>query len=548
MEFGWAPDSLVTRLAYSETFDVFLQRMVAAWPQGPCSEQLQPYLGECQFVGKLENLRDDLENILDQAGEIYDKTILDLPPINETALMNIKRSAVASRETLEAVMASEKAFATRFGYEDIPQNLIANDTVAPIWPLMPLKAGKDIGRADEALVLGTSRISFDYRFASGALRPKVSLSRREQLAVIESLENVQVAGKRIAVIGNGDPYFAYLLKSRGAEVVDFITFSSELIPESVLDIVDIEINIIEVEKFLASEEIFYDFVLFSTMACLTPTFDVYLCLAASKVAQGGLFIFSCPIVYLPTAVKAAWETAEGVDCFYSYPYLQAVMRASGLSDFQVVSEFSLSPGDLLRPMVFATAKQYDLDPEEILGLALLKLEQTGSEPIEISSTIRNWLVQAPADLTAQPIDRLASPIRATIAKFHNILDYQVQRNRELEAGLSDRDTDLSQARKELVETRIDRDLARERVRQAEISRSTTEETIAKLIAATEQFRAGMADREDDLAATRNELAQTQVDRDLARDQLRQMQTELEKLKDVLHQYDVIDTTVAPPQV
>ena len=245
MEFGWLPDSFVTKRAYSESYELFLEKMLAAWPQGPCSEQVMRYADDCQFVGRLENLAGDLEHALDAAGETYDKAILATPPVNESAIQAIKDAAVAPLELLQRVMDAEGGFNARFGYDTIPESLVGKGMHTAIWPILPLKPQADLAAVSKAVAGQAAGAKFDYRFEQGEVSPKHGTDRREQLDMIAALSAVAVENKRVAVLGEGDPYFAHLLRARGAQVVDFITPSTSIYAQTVADIVDGDIRVMD---------------------------------------------------------------------------------------------------------------------------------------------------------------------------------------------------------------------------------------------------------------------------------------------------------------
>ena len=85
MEFGWS-DSELSRAASADDFPSFLRKLLRAYPNGPCTQTMKPYLDGCPFVGKLERIAEDLACALSGAGEVFEAKCLAAPPLNQSSI------------------------------------------------------------------------------------------------------------------------------------------------------------------------------------------------------------------------------------------------------------------------------------------------------------------------------------------------------------------------------------------------------------------------------------------------------------------------------
>jgi len=103
-------------------FCTFAWSVVRDYP-GWLSDTYARYAGQdgkgVRFVGKLEQLADDLVAALRLARERFDETMLrSVPPVNEaSALPGFRERCRYTRELAEAVCESEKEAMTLYGYE-----------------------------------------------------------------------------------------------------------------------------------------------------------------------------------------------------------------------------------------------------------------------------------------------------------------------------------------------------------------------------------------------------------------------------------------------
>lgn len=97
---------------HDENLDKFINNVLDAHPKGFVTELFQLYVGpeadQMTYVGKTENLLDDLKEILRLAGQPIHRPFDDLAPINNSSnLPEIAPRCVISPETIERVNSVE---------------------------------------------------------------------------------------------------------------------------------------------------------------------------------------------------------------------------------------------------------------------------------------------------------------------------------------------------------------------------------------------------------------------------------------------------------
>jgi hypothetical protein len=523
MEFGWLPDSLVTKLAYSESFEIFLEKMLAAWPQGPCSEQVMRYVDDCQFVGRLENLSGDLEYALDTAGENYDKAILATPPVNESAIQAIKEAAIAPSGILQRVMDAEAAFNERFGYDSIPQSLVGKSTRSSIWPILPLKPGADLAVVAKAVAGEVAGAKFDYRFDQGGISPNHGIDRREQLDMVAALSDIPVENRRVAVLGEGDPYFAHLLKARGAQNVDFVTASTGMFAQTLSTIVDTDIRVIEFADYLRSEDV-YDLIAITGLAASAPCFELDLVVACGKLADGGHLLAYCPLLYQDEATKVTWPSGSDIISFYSRDYLTNFI--GNAFEATIRSSFGRSPDASFRQACYDLAGNIGADPEHIVGAGIFEARRITASATCPYDGLRQWLTHLPPTVLEQPVDLLPKASRLTVAQLKQMLDHERTQSNIAKNAVLDRSRDLVEARKEVLAIHIQFDLLNEQLRQTRVDMGRLQTERDKFFGQVAGLRDAVANRDDELTLARKELSQVRVDLGLVSEKIRLAQQDL----------------------
>ena len=108
----------------SNIFEEFVRRCVVNYPEGLVTKLFEAYTAGCSFVGKQENLIEDLQTALDRAGEKYDLArLLNTKPKNVRGQRprRIKASQY-SPDLLKLVLKTEAIAMNRYGYDKLPQS------------------------------------------------------------------------------------------------------------------------------------------------------------------------------------------------------------------------------------------------------------------------------------------------------------------------------------------------------------------------------------------------------------------------------------------
>lgn len=116
---GWDPANELDRQCQAEDFERFVRRVLEQFP-GIYARTLQDFVGPpdapIEFIGRYENLVEDLVRALSLAGEDFDAgAIRGLPPYNVSDKR--KAPAVYTPALEAAVRHAEAEVFTRFGYD-----------------------------------------------------------------------------------------------------------------------------------------------------------------------------------------------------------------------------------------------------------------------------------------------------------------------------------------------------------------------------------------------------------------------------------------------
>jgi len=214
MQFGWSACEY-SHKTQSDSFAEFLTRAVNAFPNGPASEVFQPFLIQCQEVGRQEHLLADLRRILEGAGEKVVPEVLEQTVVTTVDIdRSIRDAATAPKELLERVLHAERELCERFRYTDIPRSLIgpSNVCLATYVPLgeskQPFTTDADTARdIDNAFVVG------DRAF------PGPEHRRRTTMAIKQAMAQIDFLGKEVIDVGCMDGVFCLHAESRGASRV-----------------------------------------------------------------------------------------------------------------------------------------------------------------------------------------------------------------------------------------------------------------------------------------------------------------------------------------
>lgn len=118
----------LTASCSSLDFKDFVAKCVNAYPDGLVTTLYDAYTTNCHFVGHQEQLADDLVSILKQMGEVFDETLLrGTSPRNVRGrCSHWRRQSAYTRELVELVTNVEASVIERFGYEQVPAEIVAS--------------------------------------------------------------------------------------------------------------------------------------------------------------------------------------------------------------------------------------------------------------------------------------------------------------------------------------------------------------------------------------------------------------------------------------
>lgn len=200
MQFGWNDYDALSSVR-SNDFARFLDGALTRFPDGAVSTVYAPFANECTYVGRIEEISEELIRALTLAGERFDASAIRSSavvsvPIDES----LREHAKAPRALLEKVMQAERATCGRWGYNSIPEDMIG--TSLPV----------------ENRFCCISATANPLQSAGLLSRSGTSVEREPMTPFL-----VEDAGRRrIASWGSGDYYrTATLLKQHVLDALDF---------------------------------------------------------------------------------------------------------------------------------------------------------------------------------------------------------------------------------------------------------------------------------------------------------------------------------------
>ncbi len=453
MEFGWY-DSEVKSAAMSDHFPTFLQKMLAAWPDGPGSLHFEPFVANCDFVGRAESMSDDLREALSHAGERFDDDCMNEPRHTESSIARIKNACKAPRPLLEAIMNAEAKFNGRFGYDAIPEHLIGEADSA-VWPMFAVRAQDDAANAQFSRAREMKAVCnrYDYRLVGGESIEGDQAYERIQCGLIGAIEGLSSPqGKRAAVFASFDPYFAYLLKGAGYASVTFVHDNSSVLPQKLIERIDLEIECIDYRRFWQSATHgTYDVVVLVDTLDYPLTGDTDLAKAAFILKPGGELVATAPmhaanpLLPLKTfAVLAPDKYGLLPPGYYNIAYLDQLLASFNMSRIDVCDRFD----DAIEVEQYAEwQRAFTIDPGELFSRIVFTsrkaevLEARGSSDVQTGFFLRH-----PMELLQAPRDALAKSWQHAIATLQFDLAAEQARRASAEQGFADRQAELIDGR------------------------------------------------------------------------------------------------------
>ena len=530
MQFGWSTGEYSNK-TQSDSFAEFLTRAVEAFPNGPASEASRPFLAHCQEVGRQENLTADLRRILERAGEkVVPEVLKQVSMTTVEIAREIRDAATAPQELLERVLHAERELCERFGYADIPKGLIgpSNVCLTTYVPLgdsqLPLTldavASQDI---ENAFTLG------------GKCFPGPKSRRRSTMAIQQAMKGIDFRDKHVIDVGCMDGVFCFQAESQGATRVVGV----DPAPRAILS---------RLKQACNSSAEFVSHGIYGAELAVSSRFDVVFCLRWLQMAryplllirtlsrlmkQGGRLVLNTdyldcyrgvPLIYTPVGSEAP-VNSHGCTYFNKEGLLNA-LTCYGFHDFVIHAE--LEQGiDMSRDFArMPFPKQSVLHASEsITGNITLSCTwspaSADTDPRYTSDRVTSqllvdfWDQQLPKGgiVTRQVDEELLDHLRD---RYHVFAAESMRLTEELsvaKAATNDRNMDLKNTRRELVERTAD-----------------LEATRKLLIERTETTRGILIERTADLEATRELLIERTATLEQMVEQVKILSSELAKVK------------------
>lgn len=318
-------------------FADFLEAVIERFPTGLASNTFAPFIAGCHEVGRSECVREDLLRILKLAGERFHPDILGtMPPMAVHVDPRIRAAAVAPRHLLEAVLKTERAVCDRWGYEEIPDDMVGVESArkVPFVTVGEARVSRDVGYSGkrpyyDAVIDGT--------IVQGEA-PGLAAPIRDALATFD------FQGKAVVDVGARDGVFLLYAASRGARRVVGMT----RVPGAA-----------DLARSLGVNAEFIQCGLYGCEERMGEVFDVAFCFdvlprashpqllirSLSRLLRpGGTLFLACniyardtdtPMIFTPLGREAPFDDAERT--FFSRAGLLNALAAQGFDDMHVSS-------------------------------------------------------------------------------------------------------------------------------------------------------------------------------------------------------------------
>ena len=468
MQFGWSASDYSSK-TQSDSFAEFLTKAVEAFPNGPATEAFRPFLMQCQEVGRQENLSADLRRILERAGEKVVPEVLEQAGVTTVEIAReIQDAATAPKELLERVLHAERELCERFGYADIPKGLIgpSNVCLATYVPLgeskEPFTADPDTARdIENAFVLG------DKAF------PGPEHRRRPTMAIKQAMKAIDFRGKDVIDVGCMDGVFCFHAESGGAARVVAVNRRLRKVVSRLKTTLGSHLELIEHG-------------IYGVEQAVCERFDVVLCLRWLQIArhplllirtlsglmkEGGRLVLNTdyldcypgvPLIYTPVGSEA--PTNSYACTYFNKDGLLNALACYGFHDFVIHAELEQgvdASRDFAR-MPFQKASVLH-DSESAAGNITLSCTWSptiadtdpryAGDGMTCTSLVDFWDRQLPAEGLPQyqVREEIVAHLRGQLHIFTEEARRLKDELRTASAAVHDRDKDLENTRRDLIE-------------------------------------------------------------------------------------------------
>jgi hypothetical protein len=116
----WRLDAIFDRRCKADTFEEFVDKVLAEYPCGFLRDVYKVYTDECTAVGKMENLEQDLSAFVKEHEECRLVFNVDRMNVSESKW---KAAARYRPDQIQAIMQLETGIVDEYGYNYVPDGL-----------------------------------------------------------------------------------------------------------------------------------------------------------------------------------------------------------------------------------------------------------------------------------------------------------------------------------------------------------------------------------------------------------------------------------------
>jgi SAM-dependent methyltransferase len=302
MQFGGTSSDYSSK-TQSDSFAEFLTKAVAAYPEGPVTHVFQPFLLQCEEVGRQEILTADLRRILERAGEKVVPKVLENMGVTTVEIdREIRDAATAPKELLEKVLQSEADFCLQFGYTDIPKSMIGPSNVC-------LATYVPLGKSQLPLILDSvTAQDIENAFVLGERAfPGPKHRRRTTMAIKQAMAQIDFQGKEVIDVGCMDGVFCLHAESRGATRVVGVDRPPRAVAE-------------KLKQAANSRTEFISHGIYGAELAVSGRFDVVFCLRWLQMARYPLLLIRTLSRLMKQGGRLVLNT-DYLDCYQGVPLI-----------------------------------------------------------------------------------------------------------------------------------------------------------------------------------------------------------------------------------
>ena len=345
-QFGWSINEYSEKLN-SDSFAEFLSKALEVYPNGPVSVVFDPFTSQCHEVGRQEHLASDLLRILTKANAKFASSILQSTGrVTVEIDPEIRKSATAPKDLLEKVMEVEKDFCRRWGYGEIPPDMIGPEQIF-------LSSYVRLGDSENRPIVEDTNFVSGYTNAfvlNGIRVPGLRETKRTTMLIKNVLEELAFEGKEVVDVACADGVFSFFAESKGAARVVGVDLK---LPTSAVETLKTALN---------SKVEFYTKGLYGVENSIRGKFDVAFCFRLIETLRypflgirtlsrlmkdGGTLVLECgyidafngvPVMLVPVGSESPMLSRECT--FFNKTALMNALSSYGFHDFKIHNDFT----------------------------------------------------------------------------------------------------------------------------------------------------------------------------------------------------------------